>query len=247
MSLWPIAGSVVVLGTAGVAAYGAVAPGSQLFGATTCYTNAARKLALTFDDGPNPAITPKLLDLLRQYDAAATFFVVGKYVRESAGLLKEIAEAGHALGNHTETHPNLFFEGPSATREQLLRCGDAIENVTWARPRWFRPPFGFRSPWLSEIVHAQGMRTVMWTRIPGDWRVVKNDWLIERMKPIAVEAEAGLKAGSGPAPGQVICLHDGDYARPNADRAHTLAALQYWLPRWRDLGLQFVTMSQATE
>ncbi len=231
-------------------AYGAVYPRAQLFGPTVCRTNRPDRLAITFDDGPNPAITPKILEMLSRYDAKATFFLVGKYVRESPSLVKEIAQRGHALGNHTDTHPNLFFCGPLETSEELRRCHDAIHQATWAEPRWFRPPFGIRSPWVSEIVHRQGMRTAMWTLIPGDWRPRAAAWLIERMSPIAERARKKLPPSTGHGgamTGDILCLHDGDYARPKADRAHTLAALEYWLPRWRDLGLEFVTMDQTIE
>jgi len=248
MNPWLMVGvSALAAGAAGLAAFSPMRPGSQLVGSSTWHTGNARKLALTFDDGPNPAITPRLLSLLEKYHAKASFFLVGKYVRESPGLVKELAAQGHVIGNHTETHPNLLFCSARETTEELLRCTEAIQNVTWTQPRWFRPPFGFRNPWLTEIVHRQGMRTAMWTLIPGDWRVKPSAWLIEKMKPVADAATENIpKLGQGikARPGDIICLHDGDYARPNADRNHTVSALEYWLPRWRDLGLQFVTMDE---
>jgi len=245
MDPWLIAPSALVAGAAAMTAYGAVNPRSQLFGPVISGTGAAKKLALTFDDGPNPAITPKLLELLAKHKAPATFFLVGKFVRECPALVKEIAAQGHVLGNHTETHPNLFFCGPRETREELQRCTEAIEQIVWARPRWFRPPFGFRSPWLGEILLQQGLTNVTWSLIPGDWRRKPANWLIERMKPVAAHAHANLsKKNSSFASGDILCLHDGDYTHLNADREITLRALEYWLPRWRDLGLEFVTMSE---
>jgi peptidoglycan/xylan/chitin deacetylase (PgdA/CDA1 family) len=238
----------VVAGFTALTAYGATHPSSQLFGHSVCRTGQSSKLALTFDDGPNPHITPKLLDLLDRFNAPATFFLVGKYVRESPALTKEIAARGNLICNHTETHPNLFFCGPEQTRLELLRCSEAIEQATWSKPRWFRPPFGFRSPWLGGIVEQQHMRMVMWTLIPGDWRAKPVAWLIERMSPIAAHAQDLSRPGHPPraqSGGDILCLHDGDYARPNADRTRTLAALEYWLPRWSDLGLEFVTMRET--
>jgi peptidoglycan-N-acetylglucosamine deacetylase len=252
MNPWEIVVPAVAVGAAGITAWGAVDPRSQLLGQTICGTTAARKLAITFDDGPNPKITPKLLELLAQHNAKATFFVVGKFVRECPGLVKEIVGSGHLLGNHTETHPNLFFRGMRETRDELERCSEAIAEVTLERPRWFRPPFGFRSPWLGEVVHQQGMRTVMWSLIPGDWRVKPEEWLMERIKPIATRAQengVGKKTKEGAAKaavgGDLICLHDGDYRELNGDRGHTLKALEYWLPRWRDIGLEFVTIGDG--
>jgi peptidoglycan/xylan/chitin deacetylase (PgdA/CDA1 family) len=249
MDLWMIGGaSAIVAGVAGGAALGAVHPRAQIFGPTVCRTNRPEKLAITFDDGPNPTITPKLLDLLAKHNAKATFFLVGKYVRESPGLVKEMVQQGHAVGNHTDTHPNLIFCGPQKTQSELLCCSESLAGITGEKPRWFRPPFGFRSPWLGGIATRQGMRLAMWTLLPGDWRVVSPDWLIARMRPVAEHARKKLPPGTGYGgglTGDILCLHDGDYARPNADRLHTVKALEHWLQRWRDLGLEFVTMDQS--
>jgi len=238
----------IAAGLAGAAALAAVHPRSPLFGPILYRTNWPNKLAITFDDGPNPAITPRLLDLLAKHNARATFFVVGKFVRECPDLTREVLARGHALGNHTDTHPNLFLCGPRKTEEELKRCADSIRQAGGVEPRWFRPPFGFRTPWLREIVKRQGMRTVMWTRIPGDWRVKPASWLIKRMNPIAENARRKLPPGTGYGgglTGDILCLHDGNYRHQNGDRAHTVAALEYWLPRWSDLGLEFVTMDET--
>lgn len=239
--------SVIATGLAATTAFGAGYPRSHLFGPIVWQTQAANKLALTFDDGPNPSITPKLLDLLAKHNARATFFLVGKFVRDCPDLTKAIAAQGHLIGNHTDTHPNLLFCGRRETREELQRCSAAIQEATWAAPRWFRPPFGVRSPWLIEIAQQQGLRTAMWTHLPGDWRVKPSQWLIERLSPIASAAQANLSNAQkgAPATGAVICLHDGNYAQQNGDRRHTLEALQHWLPRWRDLGREFVTMDET--
>ena len=245
---WLVAVPAFAAGFAGLTAYGAVNSRSQLFGHTLWQTDSPKKLAITFDDGPNPSITPQLLDLLDSHRAKATFFLVGKYVREAPGLTKEISARGHLLGNHTDTHPNLFFTGPEETRTELLRCSEAIGQATWEEPRWFRPPFGYRSPWLSSFVLQLRMRTVMWTLLPGDWRPKTEAWLIDRIKPIAAHLQSPSfedHSTSRPSGGDILCLHDGDYLQANGDRTRTLAALRYWLPRWRDLGLEFVTMRET--
>ena len=239
--------AAIGMGLAATTVYGAAYPRAQLFGPTFCRTGAPNKLAITFDDGPNPAMTPKLLDLLAKHNARATFFLVGKFVRECPDLTKEILARGHALGNHTDTHPNLFLCGPRKTEEELQRCSDSVRKAAGVAPRWFRPPFGFRSPWLHEIVDRHGMRTVMWTLIPGDWRLKPAEWLIKRMNPIAEHARKKLppNTGYGGLTGDILCLHDGNHRHLDGDRAHTVAALKYWLPRWSDLGLEFVTMDET--
>jgi peptidoglycan-N-acetylglucosamine deacetylase len=246
MNPWPLATSAIAAGIAGLTAYGAVHPRSQLFGHTVHNTPSPKLLALTFDDGPNPAITPKLIDLLDKHNAKATFFLVGKFVQQCPALAKETIARGHLIGNHTQTHPNLFFCSRKETSEELQRCTEAIHNATLESPRWFRPPYGFRSPWLGEIAQQLGLTTAMWSLLPGDWRVKPPEWLIDRMKPIAAHAQENIQK-KNPAlhsTGDIICLHDGNYAALNGDRTATLAALAYWLPRWRDLGLQFVTMNE---
>jgi peptidoglycan-N-acetylglucosamine deacetylase len=233
----------IAAAAAGVVAYSGMYPRAQLFGPTVCRTNAPRKLAITFDDGPNPAITPKLLDLLDRYKAPSTFFLIGRYVRECPELVKEISARGHVIGNHTESHPNLFWKSSTQIRVELRLAHSAIKSALGAPPKWFRPPFGLRNPWLAAEARELNMRVVMWTLLPGDWRAPSADWLIHRMEPIAARAKRALAHPSGR--GEILCLHDGSHHGQDADRTRTLAALEHWLPRWRDLGLEFVTIENA--
>src|SRR5262245_13512562 len=96
--------STVAVASAGVVAYSGVHPRAQLFGETLCRTNSPRKLAITFDDGPNPSLTPKLLDLLEKHNVKATFFAIGKFARQCPDLVRETAMRGHIVANHTQTH-----------------------------------------------------------------------------------------------------------------------------------------------
>jgi peptidoglycan-N-acetylglucosamine deacetylase len=244
-----IEGTGVALAVAaGTAAYGAVYPRAQMFGPTVCQTNSPRKLAITFDDGPNPAITPRLLDLLDRFKARATFFVIGKFVRECPELLRETAARGHGIGNHTDAHPNLFWLSPDRITIEMRCCNSAIKDAIDRQPTWFRPPYGIRNPWVIPRAKELGMSTVMWTRIPGDWNAKSAQWLIPRMGCIAAHARLniGLEGEENAQPtGDILCLHDGAHRQLNGDRTHTLAALEHWLPRWRDLGLEFVTIDEA--
>jgi peptidoglycan/xylan/chitin deacetylase (PgdA/CDA1 family) len=241
MDPWLIAApAAATLGSA-VIAFGAVYPRSQMFGATVCHTASRSQLAITFDDGPNPAITPKLLDLLERYEAKATFFVIGRFVRECGGLTREVADRGHLLANHTQTHPNLFWLRPTVVRQELERCQDALHQATGDIAKYFRPPYGFRNPWVISTARELGMQTVMWTLIPGDWKARSGGWLAARMRPVAQRAEGSTRQSNG----DVLCLHDGAHRALGGDRTCTLEALEYWLPRWRDLGLKFVTISEA--
>ncbi len=111
---WFAAGGVCAAGA--MFAWGAVAPGSQLFGGTLRRLEDASCMAITFDDGPNPTVTPRVLKLLERHNAKATFFLIGRHVRAFPALAREIAERGHAIGNHTETHPSLTFLSPRESR-----------------------------------------------------------------------------------------------------------------------------------
>ena len=249
MNPWLIAGPpLAAAAAAGLTAYGAVQARSQLFGSTICRTNSACKLALTFDDGPNPAMTPRLLDLLDRYQARATFFVIGKFARECPELLKETAARGHVIGNHTDAHPNLFWLRPDKISIELRCCNYSIAAATGAPARWFRPPFGMRNPWVVPAARELNQRVVMWTQIPGDWRATSVEWLIPRLAPIAERAKRNLSPGAPTgrgSTGDILCLHDGGHRQLNADRLPTLAAVEHWLPRWRDVGLEFVTIEDA--
>jgi peptidoglycan/xylan/chitin deacetylase (PgdA/CDA1 family) len=121
------------------------------------------------------------------------------------------------------------------------QCQLVLRDTVGAPAKYFRPPFGLRNPWVVSTARELGMQTVMWTLLPGDWREKPVDWLTARMQPIAVRAKTGAHRRTG----DVLCLHDGAHRRLNGDRSRTLAALEYWLPRWRDLGLKFVTIGEA--
>jgi peptidoglycan/xylan/chitin deacetylase (PgdA/CDA1 family) len=104
-----------------------------------------------------------------------------------------------------------------------------------------------RNPWVISEARALGLDTVLWTHLPGDWRGKPSGWLIKRLEVIANHAQAAGSGGkvSEAGHGDILCLHDGNHRFLNGDRAATLAALQHWLPRWRDLGLEFVTIDEA--
>jgi peptidoglycan/xylan/chitin deacetylase (PgdA/CDA1 family) len=227
--VWFAAGGVCA--AAGISTWGATVPSSQLFGRTVRYTGDAASMALTFDDGPNPVATPQLLDLLARQEAKATFFLIGRHVRTVPELAKEIAAQGHAIGNHTESHPSLALLSGTRISEELDRCDEAIRQSVGVTPRWMRPPYGFRSPWLSGIVTRRGNAGVaMWSAAARDWKPQPAEPVIER-----------LRHARG---GDIVLLHDGDHRVLRGARDHVLKALEYWLPRWKDSGIGFLTMDQ---
>jgi peptidoglycan/xylan/chitin deacetylase (PgdA/CDA1 family) len=236
---------------AGVALWGAVAPSSELFGPTIRRTPKRSTVALTFDDGPNPALTPQLLDALERHGARATFFLVGRWARACPELVREIAARGHEIGNHTETHPNLALRSAAGIERELTLCRDSI-GAALSRPAgtmngagsWMRPPFGFRGPRLAGAVERAGLRGVaMWSLTCYDWKPQPPASLIERLG--RVTGKGAYTPTGGRRGGEIVLLHDGDFAALGADRLHVLVALKYWLPRWRDAGLKFATISDV--
>jgi peptidoglycan/xylan/chitin deacetylase (PgdA/CDA1 family) len=220
---------------AGLVAWGAAAPSSQLFGRTVVHrrpnnSEGSGQVALTFDDGPNPRCTPALLDLLDKHQAKASFFVVGKFVRAHPELAREIAARGHALGNHTQTHPNLFWKGTERIAHELDECQKTIEECCGVRPQLFRPPFGFRGPHLFPVVRWMGMEVIMWSVVARDWIVQPAERIAKRVK----RARAG----------DIVLLHDGDYRRINGDRMHTVRALAQVLPLFTERGWRCVTVPE---
>jgi peptidoglycan-N-acetylglucosamine deacetylase len=225
MNPWAMTGAAAA-GAAGILAWGAVSPRAELYGPTVRRAKDAQEIALTFDDGPNPAATPMVLDLLERYGAAATFFLMGAHVRAFPELAKEIAERGHEAGNHTETHPNLALCSGRRIAEELERCNEAIFWATGTRAEAMRPPFGFRGPQLARRVREAGLkRVVMWRAMAWDWKEQPAERVIERLR--------GVRGGD------IVLLHDGDHREERGERGHTVKALEYWMPRWADAGFRF--------
>jgi peptidoglycan/xylan/chitin deacetylase (PgdA/CDA1 family) len=239
LNLLPAIASSGAAAAAGIAAWGAVAPWSELYGPTVRHTASSRKIALTFDDGPNPAVTPQLLELFERYSVHATFFLIGQFARACPDLVKDISARGHLIGNHSDTHANLFFRSRAGIHEEIARCQDAVAVALHADPpRWMRPPYGYRSPLLRGEIRAAGMRgVVMWSKICWDWKPQPPERLIERLSRVA---------RPGQPLGDIVVLHDGDHRALGGDRHHVVAALEHWLPRWRDAGLEFVTIESSS-
>jgi peptidoglycan-N-acetylglucosamine deacetylase len=225
MNLAGVMTGAVAAGAA-VAVWGAVSPSSQMFGPTVRRLEDGRAIALTFDDGPNPLVTPRLLELLDQYGAKATFFLVGTHVRDCAGVAREIAARGHAVGNHSYTHPNLAIMSARRVEEELAWCGATIESATGMRARLMRPPFGFRGPQLAGAMRRGGLGPlVMWSAMGRDWKPQAAERVRNRLRRVRG--------------GDIVLLHDGDHRVLRGDRMHTVEALKYWMPRWVEAGYRF--------
>ena len=220
----------------GITAYGAMAPRSQLFGATFYRGSNARQIALTYDDGPNNKETLHLLDVLAKHSAKATFFAVGKYVKSEPEIAREIVAQGHALANHTWSHPNLFWISPKKVHEELESCQKEIADATGKQATLFRPPFGARRPDVLGTARVLGLTTVMWTATCYDWKATDAETVAAYA---GVDIEKGLFSS-------VVLLHDGGHLAMGADRSHSVRATELLLKKYKPLGYEFVTVDQMT-
>lgn len=151
---------------------------------------------LTFDDGPDPALTPMLLDLLGLYQQKATFFVVGQRVPSSSRILRRMVNEGHSVGNHSWSHPDLGKSSMSRVLKQVGDTNRAIEDAVGFSPRIFRPPYGsFTSAQVRALRQETGMRTVMWDTDTLDWQRPGTQAILSRV-------QRGLR------PGCVVLMHD---------------------------------------
>jgi peptidoglycan-N-acetylglucosamine deacetylase len=218
--------------TAVAAGYQSMSPTGQWYGNTfTGLAHSSRHLALTFDDGPNDPYTQHLLEVLARRNIHATFFLVGRYVKQRPAIAREISAAGNVIGNHTFTHPLLIFKSEKEIRRELLDCRSAIEDAIGAHSNLFRPPFGGRRPAVLRIARELGLEPVMWNITGYDWNA-----------PPAAEIERKLsKRIRG---GDVILLHDGGHKELGADRSQTVLATDRLVTRYKTEGFEFVTISE---
>ena len=210
-------------------------PTSQLLGRSLVRGPATgRDAVLTFDDGPAEPFTGQILDILRQYRVPAAFFCCGKNVERFPEVVRRIEAEGHAIGNHTYSHPLFYLKSRAVIDRELDRTQDAIERVTGSRPRIFRPPYGVRWFGLFPALRQRGLTDVQWSDTGYDW--------IERHTP----ADIARRALARLQPGSVILLHDGREPREvgQADAAKTVAALPAMLAGAQAAGFNFVSIEK---
>jgi peptidoglycan/xylan/chitin deacetylase (PgdA/CDA1 family) len=178
-------------------------------------------IALTIDDGPSPVYTPQVLRILEKYRVQATFSMIGENVGYYPSIAKEVAQAGHAIVNHTWDHANLTTLSASAQRTEIARAADAIHAAVGVHPHMFRAPYGAWTPNVLRYCASEGL-------IPLDWSVDPRDWSRPGVNEIVRTIMRTTQSGS------IILEHDG-----GGDRAQTVAALKIVIPRLLGEGYRF--------
>ncbi|HEV2645489.1 MAG TPA: polysaccharide deacetylase family protein [Acidobacteriaceae bacterium] len=235
---------VLIEATAGATALGLVCggmayasrwPTSQIFGKTLVAGHASTEVALTFDDGPNDAATPYLLDALAQHGKRATFFAMGSFARLRPDLIRRVVAEGHLLGNHTMSHPNLSLASGSRVRQELADCNAVLEEIAGTKIRYFRPPFGARRPLVLTVARELGLIPVLWNVTGYDWDPIGVDGILANL-------ERGIVRNRTRGQGSNLLLHDGGHRVMGTKRSDTVAAVQALLTAHAGTSTQFITV-----
>jgi peptidoglycan/xylan/chitin deacetylase (PgdA/CDA1 family) len=209
----------------GALAYAVRVPSCSWLAPSVCRgTDTRPAIALTFDDGPSESTT-ELLEILDRYRAPATFFQCGVNVRRLPAVAREVAAAGHEIGNHSDSHPLLALQSPRYIYRELAAAQETIEKATGCRPRYFRAPYGVRWFGLRAAQQRLGLSGVTWSVIALDWK---------RQTPAVVS-----RLLHGAAPGAILCLHDGRVLEHRPDIGVTLQAVRELLPKLTERGFHF--------
>jgi peptidoglycan/xylan/chitin deacetylase (PgdA/CDA1 family) len=214
------------------AGYQSMAPTAQWFGPTFIGLElGSKQMALTYDDGPNDPHTLRLLEVLAKHNVRATFFLIGRFVKQRQDIVQELVRAGHVVGNHTFSHPNLIFASAAQTRTELINCEQALTEAVGEHSRLFRPPFGGRRLVTLRIARELGLQPVMWNVTGWDWKGRPADYIEGKVK----------KQIRG---GDVILFHDGGHKDFGADRSPTVVATDRLIARYKSDGYEFVTIPE---
>jgi len=190
-------------------------------------------IALTFDDGPDIDFTPQILDILKKHDVKATFFVVGEKVGWNPELLRREYDEGHEIGNHTFTHINVSKRGYREIEKEIIDTQQAIKKVIGQEPKLFRPPYRAISKEMCSIIKEKNMNIILWSNLdPRDW---SNPGVYYIANTITSKVENG----------NIILLHD--YNNLRNLKSQTIQALDVVIPKLKEKGYKFVTVSQLID
>ncbi|MDR3559924.1 MAG: polysaccharide deacetylase family protein [Negativicutes bacterium] len=210
----------------------AVLPGDPFYGPVFSESKTTQKVvALTFDDGPYPPYTGQVLDVLKEFQVPATFFIIGQNAEKHPELVRRIVAEGHQIGNHTYNHLDLLKADRQAIAEQIDRTNKIIGTISGQTPRVVRPPHGFRDAVVIDVMAERGLKVV-------EWSVSSRDWTNPGADAIASRTISKVKNGS------VILLHDGDGIAQKDSREQTVQATRQIIRELLAQGYKFVTVDE---
>jgi peptidoglycan/xylan/chitin deacetylase (PgdA/CDA1 family) len=233
LRLWPWSLAAVVINHI-VLMLGGLLPRSRLLGPNwTRLPQGERRVALTIDDGPDPEVTPAVLDLLARHGVRATFFCIGERVAQYPQLARRIAAAGHEIGNHTAHHRYTFsLFGPAAIRREIVQAQASILAICQVVPRFFRAPAGLRNPYLQPCLAELDLQLASWTRRGYDTVNSDPDLVLRRLMRNLASRD-------------ILLLHDGRAAHTPDGTPVILAVLPGLLAELARLRLRCVTLSEG--
>jgi peptidoglycan/xylan/chitin deacetylase (PgdA/CDA1 family) len=215
-------------------AYASLWPGSRIFGTAMTAPRRPGEIALTFDDGPNPEWTPRLLEILARHEVRATFFMLGKFAEAQPELVRRVAAEGHLIGNHSWSHPKLSRCPAKRIEEELKRTKETLEQIIGSKVRFFRPPFGARRPAVFRIARELGLEPVLWNAMTTDWSEPSAEKIAARLsRRVDALTRRGFAAN--------IVLHDGNHLEAVGKRGPSVAAAGMIVERYKE-AKKFVTL-----
>ena len=192
-----------------------------------------KMIALTFDDGPSPKWTPKILDALKKAEIKATFFMTGRHVKEYPDVAKRVADEGHCIGNHGYAHNVVFYYKPAEIEEEIKYTEHIIKEITGETTKYFRPPKAWLRSRIKKTIKEMGYETVLWSLNSKDWVTFNHRYISSVLKRLVRK-------------GDILLFHDSGnvFGAEGGDRSQTVATIPLLAKKLRKKGFQFVTVDE---
>jgi len=199
-------------------------------------SSSEKVVALTFDDGPSPVWTPRILDVLKEAQVKATFFMLGMHAQRYPDVARRVAEEGHEIGNHTYDHHGVFYYKPEELNREVRQAETIIESITGIKTKYFRPPKAWLTREEKQQLKDMGYETVLWSLNSKDWVTFDDRYIVNYILRHV-------------RPGDILLFHDsgGLFKPEGGKRKETVKAVSRLIEKLKERGYRFVTISQLLE